>query len=64
MALFILIIVFPKYAFAYIDPNTGGYVFQVLFPLVSVVLAGYVFCRDKTKKIIASIWHRISGLSR
>jgi len=59
-----LILGFPTNAFAYIDPNTGGYVFQVLFPLVSAVLAGYIFFRDKTKKFLGSIKTRISSIFR
>jgi hypothetical protein len=62
LALFVLILGIPANAFAYIDPNTGGYVFQVLFPLVSAVLAGFVFFRDKVKKLLGSFTSRISGI--
>ena len=55
------IAVFPRDAFAYIDPNTGGYVFQVLFPVISVIIAWYVFFRDKLRKVVGSIVSRISG---
>jgi hypothetical protein len=42
-------------AFAYIDPNTGGYVFQFLFPLISIIVAGYVFCKKQIINVIEKI---------
>ncbi|QXE85040.1 hypothetical protein KP003_11585 [Geomonas nitrogeniifigens] len=45
-------------AHAYIDPNTGGYVFQVLFPIVSAVAAAFVFCRDGVVKLLRRIFRR------
>jgi hypothetical protein len=42
-------------AFAYIDPNTGGYVFQFLFPLISIFVAGYVFCKKQIIRVIEKV---------
>jgi hypothetical protein len=44
-----------KPALAYIDPNTGGYVFQFLFPVFAAVLAGYIFCKNYIKRLISRI---------
>ena len=39
-------------AYAYVDPNTGGYVFQILFPIVSAITAGYIFFKTQIKRAI------------
>ena len=54
--------VFPGGAHAYIDPNTGGYVFQALFPVVSVILGWYVFFRENMKKVLGGLASRIRKL--
>ena len=43
------ILLLPGTAFAYIDPNTGGYLFQLLFPIIAAIGAGLTFFRDKLK---------------
>jgi hypothetical protein len=42
-------------AFAYIDPNTGGYVFQLLFPIISVIGFAYLFLKRQIKLLFARI---------
>ena len=48
----------PSIAHAYIDPNTGGYVFQILFPIISLIAAIYLFC----KKQVLSLLAKFAGL--
>lgn len=48
----------PNEAFAYVDPNVGGYVFQWLFPIFSAIAAGYLFFRNQIKRI----FHKIKGV--
>jgi len=43
-------------AFAYIDPNTGGYVFQFLFPIFAAIAAGYVFFKNQIKRIALKLF--------
>lgn len=50
----------PDAACAYIDPNTGGYIFQLLFPIISAVAGLYLFF----KKQIVSLVTKVSGLFR
>jgi len=38
---------------AYIDPNAGGLLFQILTPLLAVLVAGAVFLRGKA----VACWH-------
>lgn len=50
----------PDAACAYIDPNTGGYIFQLLFPIISAAAGLYLFF----KKQIVSLLTKLSGLFR
>lgn len=45
----------PSNAFAYIDPNAGGYIFQALFPILTAVAAGYLFFKNGIKKAFAGV---------
>jgi hypothetical protein len=42
-------------AFAYVDPNTGGYVFQLVFPILSIVGLAYLFLKRQIKLLFAGI---------
>lgn len=46
---------FAKDVFAYIDPNTGGYIFQLLFPLLSAIAGILLFFKNGVKNIIVTI---------
>jgi hypothetical protein len=45
----------PSYALAYVDPNTGGYVFQIFFPIVSAIAAGYLFFKNQIRKLFGRL---------
>jgi hypothetical protein len=47
-------IVIPDPACAYIDPNTGGSIFQALFPILSACAAGYIVFRNRIKKFFGA----------
>jgi hypothetical protein len=51
-----MIILYPDTALAYIDPNTGGYVFQLLFPIVSAIGFAYFFLKKQIKIIFSRIF--------
>jgi hypothetical protein len=55
---FDIIFAFPGMAFAYTDPNTGNLIFQILFPLITIVSTGYLVCRNFLKRKFAS-WKKI-----
>jgi hypothetical protein len=42
-------------AFAYVDPNTGGYVFQLVFPIISIIGFAYLFFKRQIKLLFAGI---------
>jgi hypothetical protein len=53
--LIVVFIINPSYAFAYIDPNTGGFMFQLLFPIVSAIGLAYLFFKNQIKKVCNKI---------
>src|SRR5689334_8704861 len=46
---------------AYIDPNAGGFVTQILAPLVSIFVSFLFYCRDEIKRLVKSVRHRWRG---
>lgn len=48
----VLLMLLPTAAFAYIDPNTGGYVFQMLFPVFSVIAAVFLFFKNQAMALV------------
>lgn len=49
-ALILGLAIIPAPAFAYIDPNAGGLLFQILTPLLAVLGAGLVFAREQVNR--------------
>ena len=43
--------------FAYIDPNSGGWLFQMLFPIFVAVGGAFLVLRSKA----AALWKRFFG---
>lgn len=50
-----LVILGPGVSHAYIDPNTGGYVFQILFPVISAIAAAFLFFKNRMVMLIKKI---------
>lgn len=46
-------------AYAYIDPNAGGTLFQLLTPVFAAVLGGWVLLRRFIGDLIKRGWNRI-----
>ncbi|HLH76213.1 MAG TPA: hypothetical protein VKV28_05330 [Candidatus Binataceae bacterium] len=47
-----LLLSWPGTCWAYIDPNAGGFLAQLLAPLLSVIAAFIFYCRREIAKII------------
>ena len=45
----LLLALSPLPALAYIDPNTGGMIFQVLAPILAMITSAWLFLRDRIK---------------
>jgi len=61
-------LILPTEAFAYVDPNTGGYIFQILGPIFFAILGMLVIFYHKTINIIKktfsfviSLFHKSNG---
>lgn len=48
----------PLDAVAYIDPNTGGLLFQLLAPLLAMIASAWLLARDYIKGLWRRVWHR------
>lgn len=48
-------------AFAYIDPNAGGMLFQLLAPVFAAAVGAWLFLRRWIAGLARRIWHKISG---
>ena len=53
----------PATAWAYIDPNAGGMLFQLLAPLFAAVVGGWLFLRRWIADLARRAWRRITGRS-
>ena len=49
-----LLVLIPAPAAAYIDPNTGNIIFQILFPIITAVVAGYLFLKNAIRRKLGS----------
>ena len=61
-ALTITALTLPTLAFAYVDPNTGGMLFQLLTPMLALAAAGLAFARRQITRAISAVVHSIRGL--
>lgn len=62
--LLLLFIIYSREAYAYVDPGTGGYLFQVLFLAFSAVVAVWAFFRSKVEAAAGNILNFIKNLFR
>lgn len=59
---FLPLVLYSREAYAYIDPGTGGYLFQVLFLAFSAVVAILAFFRSKVEAAISGVLDFIRNL--
>jgi len=64
VALALLLIVGSEPAYAYIDPNAGGMLFQLLAPLFAAIVGGWLFLRRWISAMARQIWLRLTGRDR
>lgn len=48
-------------AHAYIDPNAGGMLFQLLAPLFAAVIGVWLFLKRAIKDWLQRLWSRLTG---
>jgi hypothetical protein len=49
----------PNPAGAYVDPNTGNLVFQILFPVFTIITTIYLTCKSSARKFFNSVKDRL-----
>lgn len=57
----LLTVLIPTEAFAYIDPNSGGLLFQLLAPLFAACLGAWVFMRQAISRFLRELWQKLRG---
>ncbi len=48
-------------AYAYIDPNAGGMLFQLLAPVFAAAVGAWLFLRRWIAAAVRNLWHRVTG---
>lgn len=61
---FLALSLYPSINYAYVDLNTGGYVFQMLFPIISGIVTVYLLFKEQTKKLFLSALGLLKSLLR
>lgn len=51
----------PDAAYAYIDPNAGGMLFQLLAPVFAAAVGAWLFLRRWIAEAVRNLWHRLIG---
>ncbi|MGQ0621353.1 MAG: hypothetical protein ACT4QA_15750 [Panacagrimonas sp.] len=49
--LFVSVLAMPTAAWAYIDPNTGGMILQMLAPIIAAIAGAWLMAKDYIKRI-------------
>lgn len=56
-----LLVAAPAYAYAYVDPNTGGWLYQILFPLLVAIAGAWAVLRQKLRELCRRLLGKDSG---
>lgn len=54
--LFLVVTFYPTICFAYIDPNAGGWLFQLLFPVFVALGATWLMFKSHLIRIVHKLW--------
>jgi hypothetical protein len=63
-ALLLLSLLLPLPALAYVDPNAGGILLQILAPLFAAIAGAWLFLRRWIADWCRRIWQRLFGRSQ
>ena len=53
----------PSSAWAYIDPNAGGLLFQILAPVFAGIVGAWLFLRQWIAALARRLWRKLTGRS-
>ncbi len=51
-------------AFAYIDPNTGNLIYQILLPIITVITTACLFFKNKIRRLYCLVKESLQSLKR
>ena len=52
LQLALIMLLEPLDSYAYIDPNTGGWLFQLIFPIIVAIGIGWNFFRNRMRAVL------------
>lgn len=58
----LLVLSWQGECWAYIDPNAGGFLAQILLPLGSIFLSFLFYCRKELRRLVKSLRDRWKGI--
>ena len=56
-----VVLLCPTAAWAYIDPNAGGMLFQLLAPVIAAIVGAWLFLRRWLADLFRRGWRRLTG---
>jgi len=59
----LILLLLPLQALAYIDPNAGGVLLQLLAPLFAAIAGAWLFLRRSIADWCRRLWQRLFGRS-
>lgn len=59
----LLLVLYAPSSHAYIDPNAGGMLFQILTPVFAAIVGAWLFLRRWIAAALRKLWMRLSGKS-
>ena len=59
--LLVLALLLPAPAWAYIDPNAGGMLFQLLAPMFAAAVGAWLFLRRWIAEQCRELWRKLTG---
>lgn len=59
----LLLVLYAPDSQAYIDPNAGGLLFQILTPVFAAIVGAWLFLRRWIAETLRRLWQRLRGKS-
>jgi hypothetical protein len=56
-----LLVFDPQEAHAYLDPNIGGWLYQLLFPLLIAIAGAWAVLRHKISEFFSALFKKLRG---
>ena len=57
----VMICLFPNTSYAYTDPSFGSFIYQLMFPILTVISIAYLAFKKNVNNLIVKIKNRLKG---